>query len=315
MPGFAVLDEVSCNHSDHGDHTLEHYWGELAALAGALSWAIATLIFSKFAHHLSAMQMTLTKGCLALTLMLGTLLLMPLPSAHIALEPMLWLALSGFIGIAIGDSAYFAALRRIGPNRTLLLESLAPPLSGILALCLLGDHLGWQSWLGVVVTTAGVTWVVMKPDPEKGYNRAGLAYGLLASCCQATGVVISHYALVTSQLPALWGATLRLGCGTLAVALWLAVSQPTALRQLSGLIYRQPGRRYLFLGILVGTYLALWLQQSALKLANPAVAQTLLATSPLFLLPLALWQGEALSKRLVLGTGMALFGILLFFWR
>ena len=45
MPGFAVLDEVSCKHSDHGDHTLEHYWGELAALAGALSWAIATLIF------------------------------------------------------------------------------------------------------------------------------------------------------------------------------------------------------------------------------------------------------------------------------
>lgn len=49
------------------------------------------------------------------------------------------LAVSGVIGIAIGDSAYFAALKRIGPNKTLLLESLAPPLSGVLALVFLGS--------------------------------------------------------------------------------------------------------------------------------------------------------------------------------
>lgn len=292
---------------------MEQYWGEISALAGALSWAVATLMFSRFSHHLSALQMTLTKGGLALLLMGVTLLCMPFPAFALHLEPLLWLALSGAIGIAIGDSAYFAALRRIGPNRTLLLESLAPPLSGILALGLLGDPLGWQSWLGVLITTAGVTWVVMKPEPGAGYSRAGIGYGLLASCCQATGVVISHYALVTSQLPALWGATLRLGCGTLLVALWLGVRQPGALRQLGGLVYRQKGRRYLVLGILIGTYLALWLQQLALQQTNPAVAQTLLATSPLFLLPLAVWQGESLSKRLVLGTGMAVLGISLFF--
>lgn len=294
---------------------MAHYWGELSALAGALSWAVATLIFSRFSHHLSALQMTLTKGVIALLLMGATLLGLSTPIASWTPWPLALLALSGLIGIAIGDSAYFAALRRIGPNKTLLLESLAPPLAGILALGLLNEPLGWHSWLGVFITTLGVTWVVMKPDPGAPANWPGVAFGLLASLCQATGVVISHYALVISQLSPLWGATLRLGSGTLAIALWLALRQPSALYKLPAQLQQQSGRRYLLLGIIVGTYLALWLQQTALQLTNPAVAQTLLATSPLFLLPLALWQGERLTWRLACGTAVALLGVLCFFWR
>ncbi|GAM63242.1 gll3359 protein [Vibrio ishigakensis] len=36
----------------------------------------------------------------------------------------------------------------------------------------------------------------------------------------------------------------------------------------------------LLAAIFIGTFIALWLQQIALKYANPAVAQTLIATSP-----------------------------------
>lgn len=294
---------------------MSRYWGELSALAGALSWALATLIFSQFSHHLSALQMTLTKGVVALLLMATTLLVLSTPMGSWMPWPLTLLALSGLIGIAIGDSAYFAALRRIGPNKTLLLESLAPPLAGILALCLLNEPLGWQSWLGVVITTFGVSWVVMKPDPGVAYNWQGVAFGLLASLCQATGVVISHYALVISQLSPLWGATLRLGSGTLAIALWLSLRQPSSLYMLPAQLRQQKSLHSLLLGIFVGTYLALWLQQTALQLANPAVAQTLLATSPLFLLPLPLWRGERLTWRLAVGTVLSLLGILCFFWR
>ena len=294
---------------------MSHYLGELSALGGALSWAIATLIFNRFSHHLSALQMTLTKGVIAALLMAATLWLWPEPLQALPFKPAAFLALSGFIGIAIGDSAYFAALRRIGPNRTLLLESLAPPLSGLLALCLLGSTLPLLSWLGVLVTTAGVTWVVMKPNPSRQLDWVGLGYGLLASICQATGVVISHYALVDSGIPPLYGATLRLATGTLVIALWLAVRNPQALLLLPAKLYQQSDRLRLLLGIVVGTYLALWLQQIALKLANPAVAQTLLATSPLFLLPLALIRGERLGWRLTLGTLTSLLGITFFFWR
>lgn len=219
-----------------------HYLGELSALGGALSWAIATLIFNRFSHHLSALQMTLTKGVIAALLMMVTLWLWPEPLHALPIKPAAFLALSGLIGIAIGDSAYFAALRRIGPNRTLLLESLAPPLSGLLALVLLGSTLPLLSWLGVFVTTAGVTWVVMKPNPAGQLDWCGIGYGLLASVCQATGVVISHYALVDSGIPPLYGATLRLATGTLVIALWLGLRQPQALLELPAKLYQQSAR-------------------------------------------------------------------------
>ncbi|MFA0070210.1 DMT family transporter, partial [Vibrio breoganii] len=81
------------------------------------------------------------------------------------------LAISGVIGIAIGDSAYFAALKRIGANKTLLLESLAPPLSGVLAIMFLGAALTLQSWLGVVITTLAVTFVVFQPSKSANGNN------------------------------------------------------------------------------------------------------------------------------------------------
>lgn len=106
--------------------------GEIAAISAALVWAIATWIYGQFSHKFSAMQMNIIKGVVASAMMLMVLPLFPADSISITPKHALILGISGVIGIAIGDSAYFASLKRIGPNNTLLLESLAPPLSGFL---------------------------------------------------------------------------------------------------------------------------------------------------------------------------------------
>jgi len=58
-----------------------------------------------------------------------------------------------------------------------------------------------------------------------------------------------------------------------------------------------------------GTYLGVWLQQISLRFTNAGIAQTLLATSPLFVLPLAAWRGKAVSLRAIAGVRVALGGI------
>jgi len=58
-----------------------------------------------------------------------------------------------------------------------------------------------------------------------------------------------------------------------------------------------------------GTYLGIWLQQTSLKLTNAGIAQTLLATSPLFVLPIAAWRGEKISIRAIVGVLVAFVGI------
>ncbi|MCA0934341.1 DMT family transporter [Vibrio alginolyticus] len=292
------------------------YLGEIAAISAAVVWAMATWIYSQFSHRFSALQLNVVKGVVASFMMLAV---MPLSSQQILnhIEPvhLVVLAISGVIGIAIGDSAYFASLKRIGPNKTLLLESLAPPLSGILALMFLGSELTLQSWFGVLVTTAAVTFVVFQPSSGERTNWSGIAFGLLASVCQASGVVISHYALVAGDLPPILGAFIRLSIGVLAVCVVIKFFERAPFAGIKQHLFGMGTKAlsWLFLAIFVGTFLALWLQQVALKNANPAIAQTLIATSPLFILIIYIIKGDRIGMKSILGTVTALLGISLFF--
>ena len=63
------------------------------------------------------------------------------------------------------------------------------------------------------------------------------------------------------------------------------------------------------------TYLGIWLQQTSLKFAPTGIAQTFLATSPLFILPIVAFQGEKISLRAILGAVISLGGIALMFLR
>lgn len=292
------------------------YQGEVAALAAAVVWALATWIYSQFSHRFSALQLNILKGTIASIMMLIAL---PITSVNIVkpdTSHLLILAISGVIGIAIGDSAYFASLKRIGANKTLLLESLAPPLSGVLALLVLGSVLTFQSWLGVIVTTVAVTFVIFQPEEQsQSISMTGVMFGLLASVCQASGVVISHYALVAGDLPPLLGALIRLSVGVLAVVLVIGFIEKSPFEETKRHLrsISQPAFIWLLAAIFVGTFLALWLQQIALKYANPAVAQTLIATSPLFMLLIYLFKGRRVTRQSVFGTLAAIIGISLFF--
>ncbi|MGF1751554.1 MULTISPECIES: DMT family transporter [Vibrio] len=291
--------------------------GESAAIGAAIVWAVATWIYSQFSHHFSSMQLNIIKGSIASLMMLMVLPFTEMPAVEIDPSYLWILGISGVIGIAIGDSAYFSALKRIGANKTLLLESLAPPLSGVLALVFLGSALQLQSWLGVLITTIAVTSVVFQPNDsaEKGYDLKGIGFGLLASICQASGVVISHFALVQGDLPPLLGALIRLTIGVAAVAMVVGFVEKKPFSAIKKQCTRMNRNNWLWLlaAIFVGTFLALWLQQVALKHANPAIAQTLIATSPLFILIIYTIRGEKISRRSVVGTLFAVFGVSLFF--
>lgn len=292
------------------------FQGEIAAIGAAIVWALATWIYSQFSHRFSALQLNIIKGIIASLMMLVVLPIETQLDFTIAKEHLFILALSGIIGIAIGDSAYFASLKRIGANKTLLLESLAPPLSGVLAIVALGATLSLQSWLGVAITTLAVTFVIFQPNENNSrMSWSGVGFGLLASICQASGVVISHYALVAGDLPPLLGALIRLSVGVIAVMVVIKFVEKSPFRAMKQHLQELKSNAFLWLlgAIFVGTFLALWLQQISLKYANPAVAQTLIATSPLFMLIIYVFKGQRVSGKSIIGTVAAVGGISLFF--
>jgi drug/metabolite transporter (DMT)-like permease len=293
--------------------------GELAALGGAFLWAVASVIYTRVGRAVPAAEMNLLKNVVAMAMLALTLVLVAQALPPAAGPAVGLLLLSGVVGIGLGDTAYFETLNAVGPRQALLLETLAPPLAALMALLFLGERLHPGAWLGIAVTVLGVIWVITERAPRAalgaagdGQLRRGVIFGLVAALAQAGGAVLSRAAFLQADISSLWSAFLRLAAGAVVLVVWMALT-----RCRMGGWLRRPGAAALggrlLAAITLGTYLALWLQQASLKLTLAGVAQTLFATSPLFVLPFAAWQGERVSLRAALGAGVALAGVGLLF--
>ncbi len=285
--------------------------GAIAALGAAALWAIATVLFGRLGKDLPPLVLNLVKGVVALGLIGVTLVLRGWENPVISGPGIGLLLLSGVVGIGLGDTAYFQAVNRLGPRRALLLESLSPPLAALLAWVSLGEGLGAIAWGGIFLTVGGVAWVIAEGTPSGGGREAspwaGVPWGVAAALGQATGSVLSRAALVGTAVDPLWSSLLRLGAGAIVLVGLLGsrgeLGQPVQ-------VLRSPR----LLGIVaitacLGTYLAIWLQQIAFKYAPTGIAQSLLATSPLFILPIAALLGEKITLRAVVGVLVAIAGI------
>jgi drug/metabolite transporter (DMT)-like permease len=294
--------------------------GELAALISALIWAITSSSYGALGRRMPPMVLNLTKNSVAIAFLTLTLLLQVTPPPLPPLHTTFLLGLSGIIGIGIGDSVFFTAINQLGARRALLLESLAPVFAALSARLWLDEALTTKAWLGILLTVAGVTWVILERVPDRDGKPSvhlplhSIAIGILAALCQAGGAVLSRAALVeqTSVTP-LASALIRLAAGGLSLGLWL-LWQSATRRSL------QPLRSPRFLLILCltaffGTYIGIWLQQVALQLTAAGIAQALGATSPLFALPVAMWGGDRVTLRTGIGVGVAIVGIYLLFNR
>lgn len=290
--------------------------GELAALTAAFIWALATIIYAHIGNRAPAMFLNLVKGSMAVVMLTTTILVLGDPTPALTGVQWLWLAGSGVVGISIGDSAYFAAIKRIGPSQTLLVESLAPPLTGAMAFVFLGESLSLAAWAGIILTMTGILWVVTEHRPlGMPVSISGLCFAVLAACCQATGMVMSRQVMATTAVTPLWAALVRLSAASLMLWIFLPLARPTLLlRRESWALMGQTRNWALFtLAVFLGTFLGIWLQQAALKLTSAAIAQTLISVSPLFALGLARITGQHVSRRSLVGAVVTLSGVALFF--
>lgn len=294
------------------------YGGQIAALAAAFLWAAVSFLFLRIREHISAMELNLVKGLLAILLLGGTSFLLREPLSAIQPQGLVILLVSGVIGIGIGDTAYFQALKDLGARLALLLMSLAPPIAAIIALFFLNESLSVWAWVGIFLAVGGITWVVTEGD-ENGSAKAnprfrwrGIIFGLLSAIGQATGVVMSRAVLTQTEISSLQSAVLRLVAGAAFILVWLLVShQPPGKWMKKNEARKLWG--WIFAAAFFGTYMCLWLQQISLDLAPAGVVQTLLSTSPLFVLPMAALRKEKISMRAIFGALVAFAGIYLLF--
>ena len=298
--------------------SVNNFGGELAALGAAFLWAMSAVVYARLGQKIPPLALNLSKGVIAIALIALTLIVQRNYLTEIDAVALGLLLLSGVLGIGLGDTFYFEALNSLGARRTLLLEALAPPLAALIALTFLQEALSLRAWAGIVLTVSGVAWVISERVPNSASKAVkplrGISFALLAALGQAIGAVLSRSALVDTTLSPLWCTLLRLVGGVLVLLLWIPLQRqprlwfkPLQSKKLLSMIT---------LTALFSTYLGILLQQTALKYTATGIAQALISTSPLFVLPISAWMGEVVSFRALLGVLVALGGIgLLFTWQ
>jgi len=288
--------------------------GETAALVAAFCWAIASVGWGRAGRAVPPLELNLVKGSVAVVLLTVTLALQGDLFAGVEWRAVWLLALSGAVGIGLGDTAYFEAINALGARRALLLTMLAPPLAAVVAWVALGERLAPGAWAGMALTIAGVAWVITERVPGPGRPASRLArgvwMGVLASLAQVFGAVMTRAAFAQTNVTPLLSGLLRMSAAVVVVFAWMVLSRPNR----RWTIHRSRDLwKLVFAATFIGTYLGISLQQFAFKFANTGVAQTLLSTSPLFILPITVALGEKVSIRAAAGVVVALAGIAMLF--
>ena len=293
----------------------DRYIGEIAALSAALLWAISSVVYTRLGLKISPLKLNFYKGIIAIAFICITLAIQGTALLSISKRTIALLSLSGVIGIGLGDTAYFSALNSLGARRTLLLETASPPIGALLALIFIGERLNSFSWCGILLTVTGIAWVISERNPTNNIrvSRQGIGWGLMAALAQAVGSVISRFALVQSNISPLESALIRLLGGTVIVVGLLFLSATKETEAKIALSVRSLS--IIAIAALGSTYFGIWLQQTSLKFAPTGIAQTFLATSPLFVLPIVALQREKITRRAIFGVAISLSGIALMFNR
>lgn len=287
------------------------YSGELAALAAALLWSFTTLFFTASAERIGALAMNQIRITLAVVL---------ISIAHFALYGFVradliqtaYLAVSGLVGLVLGDSFYFRAMVLLGPKRTAVLMTLWPGMAALLAWLILSESVTWPMLVGMSVTLSGVAWTVgARPsnDSESKLPVFGIVCGLMGAFGQALGMVFAKQGL-RGMDHELSGSLIRMAAACLAV--WLIAG--LRMRSIADALRNRPALGFAAAGALTGPFLGVWMSLYAAAHSSLGVASTLMATTPIFIIPQAMFfRGERPTWREILGAVVAVAGVALLF--
>jgi len=292
--------------------------GQVAALGTAACWAAGSYLFTIAARRLGSLTLNQARITLALVF-LSAFTFAARGTAwapEAAPRQILFLVVSGLVGLTLGDWAYFRALVAIGPRLGTLLMTLAPPLTAILAVPVLHERLSWVGIAGMAVTIAGVGWVVLErsavPIP-RGHRVLGVAMGALGSLGQAVGLILSKIGM-GNEIDPLPATAIRMAAATAGI--WLVAGLSRRARNVRLLRTDRTARLAVLGACLLGPVTGVWLSLVAVRLTEAGIAATLMSTTPVLVLPLVMFVGrERVSPRAAFGALVAVAGVGMLFLR
>ncbi|MEN6369569.1 MAG: DMT family transporter [Thermotogota bacterium] len=289
--------------------------GALAALGTAALWTGSYTAFTLAVRRIGADALNRLRLLAALVLLVLTHVILTGTPIPFGAEPSrwLWLSLSGVIGFAIADAFLFRALFHLGAHRTSMVTALVPVVSAFLAWAAFGERLGWTEIVASLGVVGGIFLVLTgrRTDAEagapKGNLKLGLLFGLGAVVAQATRYLLSVEGM-RGGFPPVSTNVIQILAAT--VAAWAVALRNRGWTKTVRTLRDRRAAAAMAVGSVFGPFLGVTFSLVALANASVGVASTLMAVTPVFLLPVSRFAfGERPTWRAYVGTALTVAGV------
>lgn len=290
-----------------------HLPGEAHALLAAFTWALALTLFKRSGETIPPLALNLFKNVIALALMAATLLFVDadVPAVASSWSDVAVLLISGILGIALADTAFFHSLNRVGLGLVTIVECLYSPLVILCAFLMLRERVTVLHGVGGAFIISAII-ISTRHDLPPGRTRRDIVIGFLAGAASmalmAFGIVLAkpvleHYSLIHA---AMW----RLTAGTAVILLLALFSRERAA---CWSVFRPSNTwRFSIPAAILGTYFAMLFWVAGFKYANAATAGILNQSSMIFAIVLAtVVLREPFTRRKLVAVVLALIGVLI----
>ncbi|MBP6909558.1 MAG: DMT family transporter [Candidatus Saccharicenans sp.] len=290
------------------------YSGEWLALASAVVWAIAVILFRKSSLTIHPIGLNLGKNLLALILIVLTSLITGASFWPAVPARTTWLLLlSGFLGIALSDTLFLWTLKLLGASLTAIVDSVYTPFVIILSFIFLGERLNWQQLAGVALIVLAIIIITRSqsdnpdgPAPRRHFIL-GLILGNVAMALVAVAVIIIKPVL--NEVPVVWATGIRLAGGTLPLLFLPLFPQ---FRSMFRPLLKPNNWKNLAPASFLGTYLSLLFWIGGIKYAFASITAALSQLSTIFVFILAaLFLQEKITRTRIIAVLMAFLGAFL----
>jgi drug/metabolite transporter (DMT)-like permease len=222
------------------------------------------------------------------------------------------------VGFLLGDLFLFRAFVIIGSRISMLIMAAVPPITAVLGWMLLGERLTVTNIVGMGLTMAGISWVVLERGrggtggavPRSSRRLTGILLAFGGAFGQAVGLVLSKYGM--GDYDAFAATQIRIIAGTVGFALLFFI-RPTWHRVGTALRDGAAMRR-ITLGAIFGPFLGVSFSLLAVQYTESGVAATIMSIVPvLIIVPAIVVFKERPTPREVVGAVVAVVGVAVMF--
>jgi drug/metabolite transporter (DMT)-like permease len=294
--------------------------GETAAFATAICWTITGTCFEIAGKKVGSFAVNLIRLLIAFLIMsvynyFTRGMLLPLDANY---HSWLWLVISGLIGFVLGDLFLFQAYVLIGSRISLLIMSLAPPITAVFGYFILGEKLGLIALLGILLVVLGICMVVFTKNESDSNSKIGLSksikgllYALLGAIGQAIGLISSKIGMRDYSNP--FAATqIRIIAGIIGFLVLYAISKRWNEAYIA--VKNKKAMLYITIGSIMGPFLGVSLSLYAVNNTETAIASAIMSIMPILIIPISVTVfKEKVNLKEILGALVTVSGVIILF--